>query len=188
MRTICFVLFTISAFYCFLLLQITPMMMPMISVVPPFVCNDSVSGTMQPDTCGPQCTYLFNQTAPMSIIYEWDLICERRLYATLPDLLFMIGFFVGSFLASPIADLVGRRVNAIGSMTGVSISLYLALVPSDNVIGFSICRFCQGVFAAAGYNGIYCIFIEFAPAEKRSAIVPFIGERSITSQTIDSTL
>ena len=112
----------------------------------------------------------------MSIVYEWGLICERRLHATLPDLLFMIGFFVGSFIASPIADLIGRRLNAIGSMVGVSLALYLALLPSDNVIGFSICRFCQGVFAAAGYNGIYCIFVEFAPADKRAAIVPFIGE------------
>ena len=110
----------------------------------------------------------------MSIVSEWDLVCSRQIYITLPDTMFMVGNMLGSFIGAPLTDLYGRRKTAFGNMLGMTASLLLCLVPGG--IGpFITFRLLQGYFFSTAYNAIYCIFVEYLPKSKRAMIVPLLG-------------
>ena len=110
----------------------------------------------------------------MSIVPEWELICSRQIYLTLPDTLYMIGNVIGSFVGAPLTDLYGRRKNLIGNMVGMTVSMLLCLVPGG-VMVFASVRIFQGYFSAAAYNAVYCSFVEHIPKAKRAMIVPLLG-------------
>ena len=110
----------------------------------------------------------------MSIVPEWELICSRQIYLTLPDTLYMIGNMVGCIVGVPLTDLFGRRKNAIGNMLGMTVSMLLCLLPGG-VMVFASVRLFQGYFSAAAYNAVYCSFIEYVPKTKRAMIVPLYG-------------
>ena len=110
----------------------------------------------------------------MSIVPEWELVCSRQIYITLPDTMFMIGNMLGSFIGAPLTDLYGRRKTAFGNMFGMTVSLLLGLTPGG--IGpFIFFRLLQGYFFSTAYNAVYCIFVEFLPLSKRAMIMPLLG-------------
>lgn len=58
------------------------------------------------DKCSPQCTeYDFNRTIfHETIQMTWDLVCERKYWASASQTLFMFGILVGNIFFGALAD------------------------------------------------------------------------------------
>ncbi|CAG7733132.1 unnamed protein product [Allacma fusca] len=110
-----------------------------------------------PRICSRNCTLVLDPMEPvLSIVQEWELICER---AWLPDFLTsiqMLGMIIGALSGSQIADAFGRKtafysnvavMGAFGLVSGVANNIYL----------FGGSRFLAGV----GLGGFYCVYYIF---------------------------
>ncbi|BFZ12454.1 hypothetical protein BsWGS_15493 [Bradybaena similaris] len=55
------------------------------------------------------CSHRVLATGVRTIVYEWDLVCERRWMLPLTTSIQMTGLLVGAFLSGQMSDLLGRK-------------------------------------------------------------------------------
>ncbi|XP_074650285.1 uncharacterized protein LOC141905342 [Tubulanus polymorphus] len=88
----------------------------------------------------------------ITIVSEWDLVCDHNLLAELSQSFYIMGAIVATLLVSPLADNYGRKrvyliFNALLVVTGV------ATAYSVNYAMFTVFRVLSGIF------GYACLFV-----------------------------
>ncbi|KAG4075715.1 hypothetical protein HA402_003540 [Bradysia odoriphaga] len=110
----------------------------------------------------------------LSIVAEWDLICDREILRTTVQVALYVGKFLGAFIFGIIADKYGRKT----SVTIASI-LYIVCGPVSAFVNtywlFLICRIGLGLAGSGVYHSAYTILTEFASIKYRSTLSIFFS-------------
>jgi MFS family permease len=115
-------------------------------------CTDESSGELK-DICELEATEWEWVSKTVSIVSEWNLVCDEEWKTSAADSIFFVGFFFGAGIIGQLADVHGRRVALYGSLliaggasviTGVSFGYWEYLL-FKVVLGFG----CGGIGVAS---------------------------------------
>ncbi|KAH0568643.1 hypothetical protein KQX54_021331 [Cotesia glomerata] len=115
------------------------------------------------------CTsFTFNESVHSTIVDEWELVCEKKLYRANTFLAYSLGVMVGSGILGTIADKYGRKNSLI-----ISIVLQVIASPASALVPwfwmFIICKFFIGMSTGAMYSSSFTILSEVATGNIRKA-------------------
>ena len=82
----------------------------------------------------------------------------------------LLGLAIGSLVAGPLADRVGRRAVILTSMVGFGL-MSIATAFTTDVMWFSILRVLTGIGLGAALPNATTLVSEYAPARRRSAMM-----------------
>ncbi|KAJ6637384.1 Solute carrier family 22 member 16 [Pseudolycoriella hygida] len=118
--------------------------------------------------------YFFYGNEGLSIVPEWDLVCDREILRTTVQVALYLGKFAGAFIFGIIADKYGRKT----SVTLASI-LYIICGPVSAFVNtywlFLIGRIGLGLAGSGVYHSAYTILTEFAAIRYRSTLSIFFS-------------
>ncbi|CAD6232045.1 GSCOCG00001717001-RA-CDS [Cotesia congregata] len=118
-------------------------------------------------------TFMFNETGRSSIVNEWQLVCEKKLYRANTYVVYVLGKMCGLGIFGVYADLYGRKYSLI-----ISIFLQIIAEPASALVpGFweyLVLRFITGVGLGAMYSSAYTLMSEATNNRKRKLLVAAI--------------
>lgn len=92
----------------------------------------------QPETIScrsrPQNYYHYEQEEGVSIVPEWDLVCENNVWRTTVQVGLSIGKFLGASLFGVISDKFGRKRAFVGGATVYIVSGFLTVFTKSYVL------------------------------------------------------
>lgn len=96
--------------------------------------------------------YMFDDEDDHTIVSEWSLICDRKMYAPLASTFYFIGLAIGAFVCGLFSDRFGRKPTLLLCLYGQGIiGLLLSIVNDVNL--FIALRFIQGFCVqVSGFN------------------------------------
>ncbi|XP_067667564.1 solute carrier family 22 member 20-like [Haliotis asinina] len=113
--------------------------------------------------------YEYGQAREMSLVSEWDLVCENESLGDLLQTFYMIGLGVGAAVFAAIADMYGRKFTAVtAGVLSLAVGVGMSYVPQYAF--FAAMKMLQ----AAALMGLSVtgtsLSLELVPAKQRSTI------------------
>ncbi|XP_067929065.1 organic cation transporter protein-like [Watersipora subatra] len=106
---------------------------------------DEQNGKSSNNTASCQSWVYDDEQLVNSIITSWDLVCDKKLLATLSSSMFMFGNLVGSIVCGILSDLLGRRKTLLIGILGQLLS-GIVMTFAPEFYTFTIFRFLIGIF------------------------------------------
>ncbi|CDS42233.1 solute carrier family 22 [Echinococcus multilocularis] len=121
---------------------------------------------------------------PLSIVIEWDLVCDKEWLAPLSTSMYMLGMVPGFWIVGITADSIGRKATtfafwALQVVFGISCSF------APNFITYAVLRFVLGLASVARANALLVLSVELTIA-KYGFVVP--SSMCIVQSPIKTTL
>ncbi|XP_063696923.1 organic cation transporter protein [Culicoides brevitarsis] len=111
--------------------------------------------------------FSYDQQKSVSIVTEWDLVCDRLVYRTNVQMALSVGKFFGSSLLGVIADRWGRKLAFnISAVIYMVAGLVSFLTPWYWI--FFLSRFLLGMAGSGVYNSAYTLLTESVAKKHRS--------------------
>ncbi|XP_074103534.1 organic cation transporter protein-like [Cotesia typhae] len=113
------------------------------------------------------CTsFTFDESKRSTIVSEWSLVCDRKLYRANTFLVYSLGILAGSGLLGTYADKYGRKNSLI-----ISIIFQVIAGPASALVpwfwAYSVFRFFTGLSVGAMYSSAFTILSEIAKGSRR---------------------
>ncbi|XP_035824550.1 organic cation transporter protein [Aplysia californica] len=110
--------------------------------------------------------YQYEHNVSVSVVSEWNLVCENEALSQLPQMLTMLGMMAGAASLPQLGDRFGRKKLLIGSsLLMSSVLLGMAFIQSFEI--FLLLKFLSGSFNQGVMVPYFTIMIEIFPAELR---------------------
>ncbi|KAJ7383539.1 hypothetical protein OS493_027202 [Desmophyllum pertusum] len=104
-----------------------------------------------------------------SVATEFDLVCDKAIYATIASSMIFLGFLLGGIVVGPFADKLGRRLTIY--VFGFIIGVFSLLTAFPHAYWlFAVFRFIIGFGVGGASIGIYVLVTEMAGVRHRSLI------------------
>ncbi|XP_054708488.1 organic cation transporter protein-like isoform X2 [Uloborus diversus] len=102
-----------------------------------------------------------------SIIYKWDLVCDKEWMISTSQSVYMLGFLFTVFVSGQISDIYGRH---FAFMVNVAVLLIagIAVAFANSFIMFALCRFFVAVGQAGTTLVAFIIIIEGVGSKQRA--------------------
>ncbi|KAH0568644.1 hypothetical protein KQX54_021332 [Cotesia glomerata] len=108
-----------------------------------------------------------------TIVDEWELVCEKKLYRATTFLLYALGITCGSGILGIYSDAYGRKKSLV-----ISIVLQVIAGPASALApwfwAYSLCRFITGMSTGGMYSSAFTILSEIAKDKRRKVFAASI--------------
>lgn len=123
-----------------------------------------------------------NSTFVSTVSTEFDVVCGRKIWMTIANSVFFIGYFVGSAMCGPACDWFGRKKSILmwWSMYCV-FQIAIAFTPSFPL--YSFLRVCVAVPYVAIYISVFTYAAEISPAKNRTHVALWVSLSSSIAHT-----
>ncbi|XP_059811403.1 solute carrier family 22 member 6-A-like [Hypanus sabinus] len=102
----------------------------------------------------------------MTIVTEWDLVCNRKSLRHMAQSLYMAGFLVGSIILGRLSDRFGRRMLLLSSQLLMAVSGTCGAFSSSFPL-YCFWRVLSGMAVSGMILNTVCLVIEWIPTELR---------------------
>ncbi|CAD6232068.1 GSCOCG00001729001-RA-CDS [Cotesia congregata] len=108
-----------------------------------------------------------------TIVDEWELVCEKKLYRATTFLLYALGITCGSGILGIYSDAYGRKKSLV-----ISIVLQVIAGPASALApwfwAYSLCRFITGMSTGGMYSSAFTILSEISKDKRRKVFAASI--------------
>ncbi|KAK7494050.1 hypothetical protein BaRGS_00014708, partial [Batillaria attramentaria] len=104
----------------------------------------------------------------MTVVMEWDLVCDQAYLVHLATTVYYIGVMLGGFLCGYLSDYLGRRPVMLTTLALLTV-LGVGLAFVRQFVVFLVMRFFLGFCAQALQNVSYVLAIELFPVHHRAS-------------------
>ncbi|XP_046556425.1 solute carrier family 22 member 6-like [Haliotis rubra] len=94
--------------------------------------------------------YRYEKPRELSLVSEWDVVCEKEGLSDLLQTLYMFGTGIGAILFTVVADRFGRKFsNVVAGVSFLVVGTGMAFIPT--FVPFAVLRVLQGATQMVGY-------------------------------------
>ncbi|XP_072024909.1 solute carrier family 22 member 4-like [Amphiura filiformis] len=115
-----------------------------------------------------------SQSGEASLVTDFDLYCDKDIYAKAAQSVFMAGVLVGSWLSGQLSDYFGRKIVLHVSLV-LEALCGMAMALSWNYYLVVFFWFLVGIFNQGLLNSSYVLLTEIFPPEVRTMSTPLVG-------------
>ncbi|XP_072887488.1 solute carrier family 22 member 6-A-like isoform X2 [Hemitrygon akajei] len=133
--------------------------------------NETQGNGSQPDTQACTDGWVYDRSQfTMTIVTEWDLVCNRKSLRHMAQSLYMAGFLVGSIILGRLSDRFGRRTLLLSSQLLMAVSGTCGAFSSSFPL-YCFWRVLSGMAVSGMILNTVCLIIEWIPTKLRMRAV-----------------
>ncbi|KAK7476393.1 hypothetical protein BaRGS_00032393, partial [Batillaria attramentaria] len=131
-------------------------------------CNVRFHDNVTMETGITQCSrFVYDpSTYKSSVVTQWGLVCERRIYRSHARMILMAGLLVGAISTGIIADIIGRK-KALMAMVAMMAASSIAVSWAPSFVVYVILRFITGFTISGLFLVIFVLGMELVGPKKR---------------------
>ncbi|GAB1601326.1 hypothetical protein Ahia01_000410900 [Argonauta hians] len=118
--------------------------------------------------------YSYNETKGLTLVSEWDLVCDKAGLAELTQTVYSVGGLVGALTMPYFSDTRGRKPILVISNILILISSFSSTL-SSSFYAFMTFRLLEGVFIQGLLVSAYTLMLELFPVKNRTLMCGLTG-------------